>query len=411
MKITMQRNAFLSISTRLGATLVLLAGLLSSVSVTPAYATAVVSNTNDTGSGSLRTAILSGGTVTFAAGLSGQTIQLASVLTLSTNVTIDGSALASPIIISGDSNNDGTGEVQVFHVNSGVTASLIGLTITRGMTPSTGHNGGGILNDGTLTVTNCSLLNNTAKYNNTTTNNYAYGGGIYNGGTLTVTGSTFTANTAIVYGGLYHAYGGAIYNYTYGTVSVTSSTFSSNLATNGGGIKSDGTLTVAGSTFSGNNRAGVWNGTWASGITSTVSVTNSTFSGNYSSGLKNDSSGAVSNSTFSTNSNSDGWGGGIANQGTLTVTNSTFSANTASVSDGGGIYNKFGTLTVTNSTFSGNTTASHGGGIYNDGTLNYANSILANSPAGSDCYNDTAGTIGINTNNLVETESGCGTPS
>ena len=66
---------------------------------------------------------------------------------------------------------------------------------------------------------------------------------------------------------------------------------------------------------------------------------------------------------------------------------------------GGGIYNS-GTLTVINSTFSGNSAATSGGGIYNTGTLNYSNTIIANS-TGGDCTLN-AGSIGTNTNNLVE---------
>jgi predicted outer membrane repeat protein len=113
----------------------------------------------------------------------------------------------------------------------------------------------------------------------------------------------------------------------------------------------------------------------------------------------------ISNSTFSGNTVTNIDGGGIYNTGTLTVTNSTFSGNTVPNLDGtrgglgGAIYNS-GTLTVTNSTFSGNSAATSGGGIYNTGTLNYANTIIANS-TGGDCTLS-AGSIGTNTNNLVE---------
>jgi CSLREA domain-containing protein len=57
-------------------------------------------------------------TITFDTALSDETIHLASMLTLSKSVTIDGSALDIPITISGDTNNDGIGNVRVFSVNS-----------------------------------------------------------------------------------------------------------------------------------------------------------------------------------------------------------------------------------------------------------------------------------------------------
>ena len=313
---------------------VLLASLLgSAVFVTPAYAAGMTVNSSadDTIAGdgfcTLREALANANgnsdttsgdcvagsgddTITFAPGLSGQTIHLGSTLTLSSNITIDGSALSSQITISGD------GNVQVFSVSSG-TVILDSLTITNGsVSDITG--GGGIYNQSgtTLTITNSTLSGNT--------NTGGPGGGIRNDGTLTVTNSTFSNNVA----------NGP-----------------------GGGIRNDGTLTV----------------------------TNSTFSDN-SAGLS---------------------GGGIRNIGALIVANSTFSSNIAVTGSGGGIYNPSGfiSVTITNSTFSGNQAGSQGGGIYFDGgTLNYANTIIANSVSGGDCAG--SGAIGTNTNNLVE-DGGC----
>ena len=103
------------------------------------------------------------------------------------------------------------------------------------------------------------------------------------------------------------------------------------------------------------------------------------------------------------NQGSSGSGGGIYNQGTLTVSNSTLSGNSAGSFGGGGIKND-GTLTVTNCTLSGNTATSKGGGILNTGTLNIANTIIANSTSGGD-YASNGGTIVTNLNNLVEDAS------
>ena len=179
--------------------------------------------------------------ITFGAGLSGGSIHLASFLTLSRNVTLDGSTLAIPIAISGDTDNNGTADVWVLMVNAGVTASLNSLTITKGKSAGFGISGG-VTNNGQLTVTNSTFSNNSAAF--------GAGAGIYNNGdhsALSVVNSTFSGNSA--------GSGGAIYN-NYGTATITNSTFSGNSATtSGGGIYNHGVLTVTNSTFSGNSAA------------------------------------------------------------------------------------------------------------------------------------------------------------
>ena len=193
-------------------------------------------------------------------------------------------------------------------------------------------------------------------------------GAFFNSGALTVNNSTISEN----FGGV----GGGIAND--GTLTVNNSTISGNLAFFGGGIENTGTLTVNNSTISGNGA--LFGGGIANNTGGTLTVNNSTISGNFA---------AV--------------GGGIANfTGTLTVNNSTISGN-KSFSYGGGIANIVGgTITVTNSTISSNKADAAGGGIFNDGTLNIANTIIANSTIGGDYASSNGGTIGTNTNNLVE---------
>src|SRR5208283_497677 len=103
-------------------------------------------------------------TITFAPNLSGSTITLASTLTINTSLTIDASALPAGIQINGN------GSVQVFNVASGTTNVLNSLTITNGNANGAysahsglyGNSGGGIYNDGTLTVNQCTLSGNNA---------------------------------------------------------------------------------------------------------------------------------------------------------------------------------------------------------------------------------------------------------
>ncbi|MGA7620068.1 SBBP repeat-containing protein, partial [Candidatus Binatus sp.] len=119
----------------------------------------------------------------------------------------------------------GASSFQVLVVQSGATLNLNNLTIENGNSSNGSGQGGGIDNEGTLTVTNSTFSGNQA----------ANGGGIENGGMLTVTNSTFSANQA--------ADGSGIENN--GTATVTNSTFFGNTATGGGGgISNGGLLTI-----------------------------------------------------------------------------------------------------------------------------------------------------------------------
>jgi predicted outer membrane repeat protein len=115
----------------------------------------------------------------------------------------------------------------------------------------------------------------------------------------------------------------------------------------------------------------------------------------------------VKSTTFTGNTATND-GGGVANLGgTLTVINSTFVDNRAG-NTGGGVADIEGKTTVTNCTFSGNS-AKKGGGLFSDGELLVRNTILANSEGTADCV--AAGTLDpAGTNNLIETNEGCGTP-
>ncbi|MEP7117092.1 MAG: hypothetical protein ABI880_05895, partial [Acidobacteriota bacterium] len=75
-------------------------------------------------------------------------------------------------------------------------ATLTGLSVRNGNHAASAL-GGGISNNGTLTLSHCVIENNAANY----------GGGISNFGELTVLGSTIRANTATLWGGGLVLYG------------------------------------------------------------------------------------------------------------------------------------------------------------------------------------------------------------
>jgi hypothetical protein len=240
---------------------ILFASFLSAlclIALSTQAATITVTNTNDSGVGSLRQAIADandGDTIHF--GITGTITLTRGELLVDKSVTIGGPGAASLTV-------DGNAAGRVFHVSSGVTATIAGLTITNGNAQDDGPNtGGGIYNDhATLAVDNCTVSGNYAGWG---------GGGVHNSsGTLTVTNSTFSGNSANYLFGV--GSGGGIYNEGYdgnATLTVTNSTFSGNYARLvGGGICNEGfgsaTLTVSNSTFSGNSAesggSGIFNG-------------------------------------------------------------------------------------------------------------------------------------------------------
>ncbi len=227
-----------------------------------------------------------------------QSVTLSSTLKLNETAgleAIDGPG-ASVVTISGNK------AVQVFLVQNKVMATLSGLTISDGESENPG---GGIDNGGTLTVSNCTVANNSAQF----------GAGIYNNGILTVTGNT-TVESNTANDGL----GGGIFN-DGATVTVTDSTIESNSADRGGGIDNEngGTLTVSDCTIEGNSAK--LGGGLVNKVTSQATVTDSTLSGNTASGPMSSASG----------------GGGMYNSGTATLTGCTLADNKAAAA-GGGIF-------------------------------------------------------------------------
>ncbi|MDQ6834213.1 MAG: right-handed parallel beta-helix repeat-containing protein, partial [Chloroflexota bacterium] len=235
----------------------------------------IVSTTQDSGPGSLGDAITlanatPGSTITFAIpGADVQTITLTAALpTIAADVVIDATTQpgysGAPLIVI-----DGNNSVTDVTITSGVNVRLRGLSITHGL----GRTGGGVLNNGTLTLDLSTVTNNSA------VSGPASGGGIYNNGALTVIGSTISGNGA----------------------------------SSGAGIFSTGILTLTASTMNGNIASGLGGGLLVTG-TQSQTIVNSTITGNTAAS-----------------------GGGIDNQGALAITNSTVSDNIATATDGGGI--------------------------------------------------------------------------
>ena len=117
---------------------------------------ATVTTTNNDGAGSLRDAIASaasGDTINFNLTYPA-TIILSSPLMIGTNLNIVGPG-ASNLAISGG------GAARIFSVISGVTATVSGATLENGYSAFPDY-GGAIYNNGTLTVSNSTIQDNSA---------------------------------------------------------------------------------------------------------------------------------------------------------------------------------------------------------------------------------------------------------
>ena len=287
-----------------------------------------------------------------------------------------------------------------------------------------GGPGGAIYNsDGNLSIYNSRFNNNKS--------NTSPGGGVFNGnGTINVVGSTFLSNTAGPGGAIYSSNGGnsTIYSTTLsyntsssigGAVSISSSsltisnsTLISNTSTSPGGAVyfGGGILGIYGSNLSLNSSGNSPGGAIYSGGSSLVittsnfisntttilggaifntasdmAISNATFSGNNAQlgggaiASLSGGTGTISNSTFDHNMAFSA-GGAITNTVSLIITNSTFASNSSTGGNGGALANATsGVITVTNGTFSGNSAVNGGGAIFNAGTANLKNSILAGS--------------------------------
>src|SRR6266513_942510 len=222
--------------------------LLYAVAVPVHAATITVTNTNDSGPGSLRQALTianDGDTIGFA--VTGTISLTSGELVIDKNIIISG---RGPGLLT-VARSQQAADFRIFNIPPSHTAEIDGLTITGG---SLVGNGGGISSGATLTISNCAISGNSI-----TADGVEYSGaGIYNVGTMTIVNSTVNNNKALIVGFLPPFGGGTISNCTIsgnrttvghgrgggisGAGTITNSTISDNLAINGSSICATGTV-------------------------------------------------------------------------------------------------------------------------------------------------------------------------
>src|SRR5947208_7474654 len=433
--------------------LILMMVLLSGTS--RAVNTITVTNPGDIGPGTLREAIagaVPGDTINFATGLG--TITLTSgELVIDKDLTISGPGSGQLTIQR--STDGATQKFRIFNITSGLI-TISGVTVSNGVADGDTdslRSGGGINNEGTLTLDGCVITGNSAKES---------GGGVanrLNGGRLILNKCFVTGNSVTTVD--YDGFGGGVYNGS-GTMDVTDCTVNNNSVqagagrdAYGGGVYNDGVLTIIGSKINGNHSTGGGDADGGGGrifndnlLTMTTSTVDSnTATGGAGSGPGRGYGGGIANgggeptldrNTVSGNfavggagsgsSGGSGEGGGIAvDFGAMTVFTSTVSGNTARGGDGaggngsphgGGIFNQNQAITfLFNSTIAANIVdvvpagfTQDGGGIYNigkeGGGLGLGSTIVAGNTGTFDFFNDPSGIIATGGFNLIGKTNG-----
>ncbi|WP_071517079.1 calcium-binding protein [Geitlerinema sp. PCC 9228] len=357
--------------------------------------TLTVSNTNDSGTGSLREAIASasaGDTILFDSSLSNATISPDSQLEIDKDLTINGENAPGLTL-------DGQENTRLFHLQSNNHLTLNHLTLSNGYTD---EKGGAILTEqqSTLTVKNSEFHNHTA----------GSGGAIFSGyrSTATITNSLFDGNDST--SGDAERSGGAIASASDGEITVLGSEFTNNSGINGGAINVVHTnLVVENSTFQNNQSTANGSNAETRGYGGAI----------YTDGASPNDGGTtagniiIRNSHFENNTG-EGQGGGaflfVYDDDEMLVENSTFTGNEIAESPrgdalGGGLRAGNGKLTIRQTTFAENISGSQGGGLWIGETTptTIVNSTFsANQAKSSDGSSGLGGAMMVNTSEKVE---------
>ncbi len=332
------------------------------------------------------TIYLPAGTITLAAPGRNEDAAVTGDLDITDDLTIIGKSETMTFIDAGELD-------RVVHVLAGVDVTLAHMTLRNGFA----GDGGGILNEGNLILTQSTVTQNHVNYD-TDEGEWLGGnsaGGILNWGSLRLNRCHVTGNYTDYYMG--DGPGGGILNA--GKLTIVNSNFRSNWAAGGSGLFNSGNVTIQSSIFE-NNSVRFFGGAIQNRPSGTITMnrtmvrynmdsiynqgsmtmTDSIVAGNtgyrVTGGILNEGSLTFSGSTLNDN---DGPEGALISFGTATLINSTISHNSSIFAGvASGVSNSHGSLTLLNCTVADN----YGGGVglltKNNGSTLVQNSIIAN---------------------------------
>lgn len=214
----------------------------------------------------------------------------------------DGIIIDNDLTISGNGKTiDADGKARIFYISKNSKVEINNLNFKNANTKG---NGGAISNEGDLTVTKSTMVDNSADK----------GGAVYNGGDLKITDATMVNNSA--------SEGGAVYNG--GDLTIADSVLTSNSANNGGAIHNTNVLNVESSTIDNNtasNSGGAIDNEGSLTITDAVLVNNQADDGG---AIYNDDKVTINNSTMANNNATNGSAIWTKNGDDVEITDSTF---------------------------------------------------------------------------------------
>ncbi len=319
--------------------------------------TYTVTNTNASGPGSLRQAILNANsnpghdTITFGPGISGTIVLTASLPAINDDLTIIGLG-AEQLTVSG------AGAYRIFYINSGAAVTITRITVRDGYATD-GHapnntEGGGIWSAGTLHLDSARIVNNTAS------EGFGMGGGVYiSEGSATLSGTQVFNNAAnFIGGGVYAAQGSVALNRTQ---------VFSNVAILGGGVYIEDSATLSGTQVFSNVATDTGGGMCVGYGTVTLIGTQvfSNVAANNGGGMCVELGAAILSGTQVFSNTASQSGGGVyvwLDTATLNVNGGEINDNSAL--DGGGVYVSEGSATLTETQVFSNKASQYGGGVY-----------------------------------------------
>jgi hypothetical protein len=294
----------------------------------------------------------------------GDTISLAGEtftesFTVDKSLNVEGAGSENTIIQAASA--PGIASSRVVTITENTIVNISDITIRYGVA-YVGRGGGGIINQGTVTISDSTIKSNTANY----------GGGITNGRLMTITNCIIDDNFASYWGGGLFLDNSSNNQPDETVITIQESIISNNMTEESASDNGGGGL------FSYNSTANIYN---TSFINNTVNGVNDGGGGLF---ISYRSIATIKDSLIAGNAADKGGGIKSEFESQLTINNSEITNNIAR-QQGGGIYNEeVSTIDITNSSISNNTSTKEGGGLYNydrctvtiDSTLFYSNTIL-----------------------------------